>query len=425
MTKFFSQPSKLTPRNRKAVSASPSAISTNVPPEVVESSSTTNNLNDAPITKPIEPVIAVLPVPAVWPEFHPYTEKVPGTAIQIEMVPIPGGKMVLGSPNDEPGRENTDLPKKEVTIKPFFMAKFEISWEQLIPYVHVDSSQIDRILKNGEGLIDKDGIIHPASKDGWLYRGRGEKEYPAIGMSYYLAETYCKWLNGKTGKMYRLPTEQEWEYACRAGSSQAFFWGKNPSRAGEFSWFKGNSEGTTHPVGKLKPNSFGLYDITGNVMEWCAKENAQQPGVVRGGAWSEPVERLRSASRVFEKADWSEFGQQSPKGIGIWWLATADFVGFRIVCSLSEQKNEAAMALFKKTGCAGCHGVDGKPTKIGIKMGARDYTDPAVKASLNDESMLNAIQFGVVSNGKTVMQGVSNKLTAAEINILIELMKAF
>jgi mono/diheme cytochrome c family protein len=272
-------------------------------------------------------------------------------------------------------------------------------------------------------------------------------------MSQRSATFFCKWISKKTGVNYRLPTEAEWEYACRAGATTPYFWGDAPESAKDYGWFKENSLvnslETTHPVGKLKPNKFGIYDIVGNVAEWCSKESAEAPSVARGGAFSESVAKLRSAARMLETPEWNELDPQSPQSV--WWLASADFVGFRLTRSLEQEPatstepkapaatapkeetasakppaaSDAAKASYKKL-CAGCHGQTGKgETKLGQKVGARDYTDAKVKATLKDEAMFKAIKDGLKKDGKEIMHPYAEKLTDAEINGLVALMKAF
>src|SRR5262249_14066798 len=100
-------------------------------------------------------------------------------------------------------------------------------------------------------------------------RGYGRQGHPAIGMSHHAAMEYCRWLSQRTGKAYRLPTEAEWEWACRAGTTTAYFFGNDPAPLGDYAWFIKNVAEETHPVGKKKPNPWGLHDVYGNVMEWC------------------------------------------------------------------------------------------------------------------------------------------------------------
>ena len=157
--------------------------------------------------------------------------------------------------------------------------------------------------------------------------GFGRDGQPAICMTHHAAMEYCRWLSAKTGKVYRLPTEAEWEYACRAGTKTAYSWGNDPEKLDEYAWDVNNAE-KPMPVGKKKPNPWGLYDMHGNVAEWCldhysadtyktystdkptvgpvilpdAKEYSY---VVRGGSWDDDPEKLRSAARRGSNKEWS------------------------------------------------------------------------------------------------------------------------
>lgn len=239
-------------------------------------------------------------------------QKIPGTSVSFEMVKIPGGTL---------NRTKPDGTKEEVKIAPFLMEKYEVKWEEYLLWVFANREDAEK--------EKADGVTHPTKPYGSVYRERGEKGYPAIGMSQLSATEYCKWLSWKTGKKYRLPTEAEWEYACRAGSTTPYFWGDDASKADEYGWFIDNSDSTTQPCGQKKPNAFGLYDIVGNVAEWCAKESKDAPDVARGGAFSEPANKMRSSARMVCTPEWNELDPQNPKSI--WWLASADFAGFRVV----------------------------------------------------------------------------------------------
>ncbi|MCL5099477.1 MAG: SUMF1/EgtB/PvdO family nonheme iron enzyme [Candidatus Omnitrophica bacterium] len=369
------------------------------------------------------------------PGFTNYVQKIPGGTVSFEMVAVPGGTITVGSSENAVGRTPNELPAQNVTIKPFWMGRYEISWQEFVPYVFADREEVEK---------DKvDGVTHPTKPYGSVYRDRGEKGYPALGMSQHTATEFCKWLSWKTGVKYRLPTEAEWEYACRAGADTAYFWGEDPAPAKEYAWFKDNSKDTTHPIGKLKPNKFGLYDICGNVAEWCAKDSPDAPSIVRGGGFPDPVQQLRCAARQVETPQWNELDPQSPQSI--WWLSAADFVGIRVVRSLSDElaaqaeakpaaatetaakpaDNAKAQATYKRF-CAGCHGVDGKgQTALGKRYGARDYSSAAVKATLNDEAMTNAIKNGISKEGKHLMMAYKEKLSDDEIKALVAYMKAF
>jgi formylglycine-generating enzyme required for sulfatase activity len=282
-------------------------------------------------------VLAGEPGPA---GFTNYTQQMPGSAFTFPMVAIPGGTITVGSPASETGRESSDLAPRKITVKPFWIGRFEVSWQEFLPYVFIDKKEVARDVDKLEGIVDYDGISHPTKPYGSVYRERGEKGFPALGMGLPAALEYCRWLTKRTGIKYRLPTEEEWEYACRAGAATAFFWGDNPAQAPEYGWFIDNSlerqaqKESTHPLGKLKPNPFGLYDMAGNVAEWCAPVDKNAPHVARGGAFSEPVNRLRCAARMIETPAWNELDPQSPQSI--WWLASADFIGFRLARSLND-----------------------------------------------------------------------------------------
>ncbi len=248
------------------------------------------------------------------------------------MIAIPGGEITCGSPPLEPGRDLHDLPQRKVKVRPFWLEKHEVTWQEYLQYAHLADSEIASFRPDTRVPVDYDGITHPSRFYGAADRGRGDGNYPAIGMGWIAASEYCRWLGKKTGKPFRLPTEAEWEYACRAGATTVFFWSDDPARAREYGWFKDNSargdfSETTHPVGKLKPNAFGLYDIVGNVAEWCAMSGDPAQHVVRGGAFSTPVTQLRCAARMIETPEWDEFDPEFPHSP--WWL-TADFVGLRV-----------------------------------------------------------------------------------------------
>lgn len=159
-------------------------------------------------------------------------------------------------------------------------------------------------------------------------------DVPIRRLTWLSAVAYCKWLSEREGKTFRLPTEAEWEYACRAGSYSKYCFGDDESKLGEYAWYKENSEKVTHNVGTKKPNAWGLYDMHGNIWEWCSDryaesyENVPNDGsahmvrsekgmVLRGGAWSGKPENLRSASRINLGASSRNY-----------------FVGFRIVVEL-------------------------------------------------------------------------------------------
>ncbi len=265
------------------------------------------------------------------PALANYIEKIPGTTATFDMVAIPGGTISIGSPANEAGRTPNDLAQTSATIKPFWMGKCEVTWAEYSGFVFTDKEEVEK--------AKAAGVTRPTKPYGSIYRERGDKGFPAIGMSQLSAAEFCKWLSYKTGKKYRLPTEAEWEYACRAGSTSPYFWGADAAKAKEYGWFVDNSQATTQPCGKLKPNKFGLFDIVGNVAEWTSLSAKDAPGVVRGGAFTSEAADIRSAARMIDEPAWNAVDPQSPKSI--WWLSAADFVGLRVVRSGEEGAAQA------------------------------------------------------------------------------------
>ncbi|MCA9066068.1 MAG: formylglycine-generating enzyme family protein, partial [Planctomycetaceae bacterium] len=195
-----------------------------------------------------------------------------------------------------------------------------------------------------------------------------KRNNPAISMTQHAARMYCKWLSAKTGRYYRLPTEAEWEYACRAGTTTAYSFGDDVGQLGDYAWFAGNSDGKFHPVGQKKPNPWGLYDMHGNVAEWVLDQyvpNAYAahsgkgiavnpleipktvyPRIVRGGGWDDEPEMLRSAVREGSAEEWKEQDPQIPQSI--WYLTDAQGLGFRVVRPLVEPSEEEKAAYWDK-----------------------------------------------------------------------------
>ncbi|HUE74134.1 MAG TPA: formylglycine-generating enzyme family protein, partial [Pirellulaceae bacterium] len=153
-------------------------------------------------------------------EMKPYTELIEHTDAKIEMVPIKGGKFLMGSPDSEKGRKEDEGPQHEVEISPFWMAKCEITWDAY----EVWMADLDIVRRQAFGfpVTERDKLAEPfqISRPTKPYTDMtfkmGKKGYPAICMTQHSCRVFCEWLTAKTGRYYRLPTEAEWEYACRA-----------------------------------------------------------------------------------------------------------------------------------------------------------------------------------------------------------------
>jgi formylglycine-generating enzyme required for sulfatase activity len=309
-----------------------------------------------------KPVLAVANAAASQEqEMKPYTEVISGTGATFQMVPIPGGTFLMGSPSNEPGRQPDEGPQVEVKIDPFWMCKHEVTWDAY----EIWSFSLDIQRRNFTGLkpteLDKlaDAVTRPTAPYTDMTFGMGKEGYPAICMTQLAAKKYCEWLSAKTGRYYRLPTEAEWEYACRAGTKTAYSFGDDPEKLGDYAWYFDNSTEAYHKVGQKKPNPWGLHDMHGNVAEHVldrydpgfyqtlgkSAANPYNPPdelenrAVRGGSWDDDPEALRSAARRGSHKDWKIQDPQIPQSQ--WYYTDALFCGFRVVRPLKEPGEEA------------------------------------------------------------------------------------
>jgi formylglycine-generating enzyme required for sulfatase activity len=292
------------------------------------------------------------------PPHKGYVEPIPGSKVSFALVPIPGGTFLMGSPPGEPGRGADEGPQHPVTVRPFWMGRCEVTWDEFdLFWKDKPGGKED---KEPEKPANADAVTRPTPPYADETFEHGREGHPVLGITHHAAMQYCRWLSLKTGKVYRLPTEAEWEYACRAGTQTAYFFGNDPKLLGDYAWFAGNAEDKTHEVGKKKPNPWGLYDMYGNVAEWCLDHYKKDyyagfprdkpalwpvllptadrfPHVARGGSWADEAAQCRSAARRGSDKSWIKLDPQRPQSI--WWLTSADFVGFRVVRAVEEQDN--------------------------------------------------------------------------------------
>lgn len=266
------------------------------------------------------------------------------------MVPVQAGTVLMGSPPNEKGRHSDEGPQQAIPVAAFWMAAFEVTRDEL-----------DVFLKDEETSqnADLDAVTRPSPQYIDFSWGMGkEGGYPANSLSQYGALMYCRWLYLKTGIFYRLPTEAEWEYACRAGSTTSYFFGNDTAQLGSYAWYAANSDDRFHKVGEKKPNAWGLYDMLGNVMEWTLDHytehypatgkvppnRSRYPKTLRGGGFSERPAELRAAGRIPSDPSWNRRDPQIPKSR--WWLTDARSVGFRLLRPLQQPAAEEINAFF-------------------------------------------------------------------------------
>lgn len=320
-----------------------------------------------------------------------YTETIPGTDVTFEMEPIPGGEFLLGSPANEPGRADDEGPQVRISVEPMWVGRCEVTWAEYRTYMaaYEQFKQLERVANaagseaagaddpqlalvrrhtlpvdaEGEEAVDAVTCPTPLYEPSYTYTAGEEPNQPAVTMTPFAARQYTKWLSGVTGREYRLPTESEWEYAVRAGTSTAYYFGDDPEQLSRHAWFEDNADWETHPVGAKTPNPWGLYDMLGNVAEWTldqydADHYAQlavlnesspvpaadavlwptkvSPRSVRGGSWLAAADRCRSAARhASEDEEWKLSDPNLP--LSPWWYTEepAMGVGMRVVRPLA------------------------------------------------------------------------------------------
>jgi formylglycine-generating enzyme required for sulfatase activity len=235
-----------------------------------------------------------------------FTENLPN-GITLEMVSLPAGEFLMGSPDSDSDASDDEKPPHQVKVNSFAIGKYPVTQAQ---YEAVMGTNPSYFKNNPQNAVER--------------------------VSWNDAQAFCQKLSQITGKTYRLPTEAEWEYACRAGTTTRFYFGDDANQLGDYVWYNGNSQDKTHPVGQKKPNAWGLHDMIGNVWEWCEddwhdnyigaptdgsawfikNDNRSQPTkCLRGGSWDFNPNHCRSADRIRDSPGNDDYG-----------------IGFRVAC---------------------------------------------------------------------------------------------
>ncbi len=230
-----------------------------------------------------------------------FTQAIPGTAQSIELVAV--------------------HPPATSGLAPFCVSRCEVTWDVYDIFTY----RLDEA--GGEVPPGVDAVTRPSKPYIAMDRGFGNKGYPAISMSCHGAQTFCQWLSAKTGRVFRLPTEQEWRWLCEQSDIDAL-------NLSEHAWHAGNADHTTHPAGSKAADSNGLHDLLGNASEWCIA--ADGGCVTLGGNYQTQAGDMTCDWRAEPSPAWNASDPQFPKSV--WWLADGGFVGFRVVCEVDADK---------------------------------------------------------------------------------------
>ena len=273
------------------------------------------------------------------------------TVAGLKLCWCPPGRFLMGSPRREPERRPGEDQVEVTLTKGFWMAKYEATQGQWKRVVGKLPGPLTAELPEGD-------------------------DFPVGNVNFAETETFCQKLTElahQSGELpkdweFRLPTEAQWEYACRAGTTTAYSFGDDPAAIGDYAWYYDNSSEKYQKIGQKKPNPWGLHDMHGNVAEWVLDQHTkgfyaesagkmtkdalkiplvEYPRVVRGGSWQDDPALLRSAARLGSNEDWKEQDPQIPQSI--WYFTDALHVGFRIVRPLTAPSKEEDAAKWDKS----------------------------------------------------------------------------
>lgn len=288
------------------------------------------------------------------------TIAIPGTGLSFGMAYVPGGTFEMGSPDEEEGRRPHEGPRTEVTVAPFWMGVVEVTYDEYAAFRFVDRDADSTAAPGRSYRAEAAPRPSPPYED--PAHGLGNEGHPAAGMTQWAALQYARWLWDKTGQFFRLPTEAEWEFACRAGGDGT---PPNAMQLDRVAWHLENSGERFHPVGTKRANAWGLHDMLGNVAEWTLdqytasyfdrvrEEGTEDPWImpeslhprtVRGGAFDDAPDALRCSARLESSMNWKRRDPQIPKSF--WWNTDSQFLGFRLVRPERQPSREEAEEFF-------------------------------------------------------------------------------
>jgi hypothetical protein len=263
------------------------------------------------------------------------TLKIPGTKVSFDLVSLPG----------------------DGTLRPFAIGAREVSWAEMRLYSETEPKGVDAVTRPSNALTYFGEVVPQESR---------EPDMPCTNARWHTAVMYCEWLSRKTGRYFRLPTESEWEYAARAGDKAAA-----PEKSGDAAWHAGNAKKASHPCGKKAPNAFGLFDMLGNVWEYCLEYDAPPVygPVLRGGSWGTPSDEITYASRRLIPQNWFQDDCVRPRSV--WWLGSdKSQQGFRVISVAGPEDAKAR---------------DGYAPRISVTVSASEEVDLQVEKATPDQ----------------------------------------
>lgn len=287
---------------------------------------------------------------------------------EINKVTIPGGKAEFSLSYIPAGQLNiksADGKSLDIELDAFWIGTREVTYDEFIQFQYRRNDNNSSNWKDGK--YSADAVTRPTPQYMDYTWGMGTLGgVPAVAMTQQGALRYCQWLYQKTGQFYRLPTEAEWEYACRAGSKGPEPEGVTESNLGDYAWHYDNSTEKYHPTGQKKANAWGLFDMLGNVAEWTAdayvddyfgessknpknpwyKPAAKYPHTIRGGSFDDNPEDCSCSKRVKSLASLQKRDPQIPRSR--WWNTDSSWLGFRIVRPIKQPTAAEVEAYFKE-----------------------------------------------------------------------------
>lgn len=280
-----------------------------------------------------------------------FQQKIPNSDLSIDMILIPEGKLNFNKNFSADSLNDSSF----VSLSSFYISQFEITWDIYQLFMDEEYNAVDSSFIRGNEILKIDGISGPTTPYIDMSLGMGLEGYPAVNMTHYAASKFCEWLSSITGNYFRLPTEAEWEYASIGRNDTFYLQDDTIFSIADKAWFEKNSNNKYHKVGVKKPNSWGLYDMFGNVSEWVADSYVPQserklindpfefneskhPKVYKGGSWKDDSTIVNSYSRMFSNTRLQRRDPQIPKSK--WWNTDAPFLGFRVVSPTKIESDE-------------------------------------------------------------------------------------